>query len=58
VLKIKSDILRRVLVHVVGVFSFFGTGKTHVNVGYEIVTWVDYRSVAQIGTCLQQYISQ
>ena len=53
-----SNILRRVLVHVVGVFNFVGTWKEEVQVGYRIVAQVDYKLVAQIGTGLQQYISQ
>ena len=41
------------MVHVVGVFSFVGTRKAQVQVGYKKVAYVDYRSVAQIGTILQ-----
>ena len=46
------------MVHVVGVFSFVGESKAQVQVGYMTVAQVDYRSVAQIGTGLQLYISQ
>ena len=43
---IRSDILRRVFVHVVGVFSFVGIGKATVHVGYMTMALVDYRLVA------------
>ena len=46
------------MVHVVGVFSFVGTRKGQVHVGDRAVVEVDYKSMAQIGTGLQQYISQ
>jgi hypothetical protein len=53
----KSDILRRVSVYVVSVFSFVGIGKTQVQVSYRTMAQVDYKSVAWIGIGFQQYIS-